>query len=337
MKRLNADIRDKNFRRVYLLYGEEAYLKESYKNKLKEAILPGEDMNYMYVSGKDTELSKLRDFTDTMPFFADRRLLLLENTELFKKSAENFPEWIDGLPETTVVIFIENSVDKRNRLYKKVSEKGYVCEMNHPDEKALENWLLSIVGKNSLSITKAAFELFRDLTGNDMVSLKNEIEKLCDFCGEKGQIEAEDVRLITTPVLENRIFALVEQVTLGNHERSMALYYDLIALREAPLRILYLITRQLSQMYSIKEMKMQRLSNNDIAAAVSLKPGIIFKLTDQASSYTLKELENAIAFSAELEESVKTGDLSETMAVELLIHRLTLRKSLLKDEFGSIL
>ena len=48
MQVLNQDIKEKNFKKAYLLYGEEAFLKRSYKNRLKEAVAGDDTMNFNY-------------------------------------------------------------------------------------------------------------------------------------------------------------------------------------------------------------------------------------------------------------------------------------------------
>ena len=178
MKRLNQDIKNHSFAAVYLLYGDEDYLCTQYKNRLFLAASGGDGMNSMVKSGKDPELAPLRDFTDTLPFFAERRVLLLEDTGLFKHSAEGYDAWIESLPDTACVIFSEKEVDKRNRLYKAVIRKGYAAELNRPDERMLEDWILRRIGQQHLSVTKEAFRRFLEICEPDMQSIDNELQKL---------------------------------------------------------------------------------------------------------------------------------------------------------------
>ena len=71
-----------------------------------------------------------------MPFFAEKRLAILRDTGLFKTASEGYAEWLSSLPETAVVLFSESEIDKRNKLYKKLSDIGYAAELSMPDEKA---------------------------------------------------------------------------------------------------------------------------------------------------------------------------------------------------------
>ena len=119
MKSVVEDIKKGSFKPVYLFYGEEAYLKHQYKNKLKNALLPEDDtMNFSRFEGKGTEIPKVIDLAETMPFFADRRVILLENTGFFKNKADALADYMGSLPDYLVLIFVEEEVDiclRKNR------------------------------------------------------------------------------------------------------------------------------------------------------------------------------------------------------------------------------
>ena len=80
MKQLNSDIKNKDFKQVYLLTGDETFLLRSYKKRLKAAIVGDDDMNYSYYEGKDIDISAVIDTAETMPFFAERKLIIIENS-----------------------------------------------------------------------------------------------------------------------------------------------------------------------------------------------------------------------------------------------------------------
>ena len=79
MKSLNEDLKTGQFKQIYLLYGEEAYLKKLYKNRFVKAMVPeGDTMNYRYFEGKNTNPKEIIDLAETLPFFAERRLIVLD-------------------------------------------------------------------------------------------------------------------------------------------------------------------------------------------------------------------------------------------------------------------
>ena len=70
MKSVVEDIKKGSFKPVYLFYGEEAYLKQQYKNRLKNAVLPeGDTINLSIYSGKGIDVKEMiaqADFLRTL-------------------------------------------------------------------------------------------------------------------------------------------------------------------------------------------------------------------------------------------------------------------------------
>ena len=95
MQRINEDIKNGKFKQCYLLYGEEAYLRKQYRNRLKQAMTAeGDTMNYSYFEGKDISVPAVIDLAETLPFFADRRVIVMENSGLFKHGGEQLAEYL---------------------------------------------------------------------------------------------------------------------------------------------------------------------------------------------------------------------------------------------------
>ena len=86
MKRILEDINSGNFRTVYVLYGQEAYLQKQYRDKLVNALVgEGDTMNVWQVQGKEYSIPQLIDFAETMPFLAESRFIVMEGTGVLKR------------------------------------------------------------------------------------------------------------------------------------------------------------------------------------------------------------------------------------------------------------
>lgn len=145
MKSLNEDLKTGNFKQIYLLYGEEGYLKKQYKERfVKAMVAEGDTMNYAYYEGRNTDVKQVIDLAETMPFFAERRLIVFENTGFFKNAGAELADYIKEMPETTYFIFVENEVDKRSKLYKAVKAKGHIVELSAQDESTLKRWIRAL-------------------------------------------------------------------------------------------------------------------------------------------------------------------------------------------------
>ena len=179
MKMLMEDIKNRQFKRVYLLTGEEVYLKNQYRKKLREALLDPEDtMNVSVYEGKGINPREIIDLAETMPFFAERRVILIEDSGFAKNACPELADYIPEIPESACVIFSESEVDKRGRVYKAIKNTGRVVEFKRQDERTLSRWVLGILKKEGKNITEETMRTFLGRTGSDMEHIDRELEKL---------------------------------------------------------------------------------------------------------------------------------------------------------------
>lgn len=320
MKSLNEDIKSGVFRRAYLLYGEEAYLKKQYKDKLTKAILPeGDTVNYAYYEGKGILPGELIDLAETMPFFAERRLIVVENSGFFKNASPELADYIRTMPETACFLFVENEVDKRGKLYKTVKEKGRIAEMGRQDEKTLLYWIASNVKKEERQIKESTARYLISMVGTDMENLEKEMEKLFSYTLGKSEIAIQDIDDICTSQVTNQIFAMVEAVAAKQQKKALDYYYDLLALKEPPMRILYLLSRQFKLLMEVRDLVSKGFDKSQIAKTVGLHPFVAGKYMQQCRDFSETELRSILEDAAETEEMVKTGRLNDMMSVELFI------------------
>ncbi len=125
MKSIDEDIKTGQFQNVYLLYGEEAYLKRQYKEKLLKAMVTqGDTMNFSAYEGKDIVQGELIDLAETLPFFAERRVILVEDSGFFKNSAEELAAYIPEVAESTCFIFVESEVSEISSINRSKNQAG---------------------------------------------------------------------------------------------------------------------------------------------------------------------------------------------------------------------
>lgn len=320
MKNIVKDIEKGELKRVYLIYGEEKYLVRNIKNRLLKGIVnDGDNMNFSKFMGKDCNARQIIDLAETMPFLADYRVILLEDTNWFKSSSEDMAEYVKNIPAETVIIFVESEVDKRNKLYKQVKSLGYVCECKRMSNSELTKWILVRFKKENKNITKENMNYLLEKTGDDMDNIESELDKLISFTLGRDVIEKEDIDSVCISEITGKIFDMVDALGNKNQKKALDLYYDLIAVREAPMRILFMLTRQFNIMFQIKEMSENGISGSEIAGNMGLAPFIVNKTMKQCNNFRLSKLKSAINYCIKLEEAVKQGNMNDKMAVEMII------------------
>jgi DNA polymerase-3 subunit delta len=320
LKSIQEDIKTGNFRQAYLLYGEEAYLKQQYKQNLIKAMNPEEDsMNFTRYEGKGIDTQELIAQCETMPFFAETRIVLVEDSGFFKNKCEELADYMKNLPDYLRLVFVESEVDKRNRMYKAVKDQGHIAEFKTCDEKTLMRWAAGLLGKEGLRIRQKDMELLLSMTGTDMGNLRMELEKLITYTMGKDIVTTQDIETICTTQIANKIFDMVRAVTEKDQKKALDLYYDLLALKEPPMRILFLLSRQFKQLWETKQLSNEGASQAEIASRVGVPAFAVRGLLSCARAYTSEELKMAVEDFIEAEEDVKTGRQNDVMSVELLI------------------
>lgn len=319
MRTLNEHIKTGKFKQVYLLYGPEVYLKKQYRDKLKNAIIGDDTMYYNYYAGKGQDVNALIAMAETMPFFSEHRLLIIENSGFFASSNDALAEYIPSIPETTYIVFVEDEVDKRNKVFKAVSSAGYAANLSSPDEKTLKLWIAGLIKKEGKNITERAVMHFLEIVDNDMENIHQELEKLLCYTVERDVITEEDITQICSVHTENKIFDMINAVAMKNQREALRLYDDLLTLKEPPLRILALISRQFNTLLQIKALSVRGYTSSVIAQRTGMKEFIVKKNLGMTRKFSIDELREALESCVQSEEEVKTGLLNDRMAVEILI------------------
>lgn len=322
MKTIIEDIKTRQFKHVYLLYGEETYLLHQYRDKLRDALSDGDDtMNTAFFWGKAIDPKQLIDLAETMPFFADHRCIFIDGSGFFKKAPEELVSYMKEIPESTYFVFAETEVDKRNKLFKQVKKIGRAVEFQRQKENVLMQWILGRLKKEGKKITRPVMELFLSKTGDDMEVIDRELEKLLCYCMDQDVIGAEDVEAVCVNPVSNRIFEMVDAIAGKQQRRALELYDDLLMLKEAPMRILFLVTRQFQILMQLKELADRGFDYRDMAEKAGVPEFAVRKYVGQARRFSAGQLRAAVQDGVQTEEEIKTGQITDRLAVELYIIR----------------
>lgn len=319
MKVISDDIKKGEFKSVYLLYGEEEYLKKQYRDRLKNAIAGDDTMNYSYYDSDNASVKDIIDVCETLPFFAQKRLVIMENTGFLKSSNDELADYIKHIPDYLVIVMVEKDVDKRNKVYKAVDSVGYVCEMKPQTTATLEKWIAGLLAKDNLKISREACDLILDKTGAGMDYIRQEIEKLVSYCQGRNVVTAEDVEKVCATQTTSHIFDMISAIANKKQQQALDLYYDLLELKEPPMRILYLIVRQFNGILQVKDLMSRGISGKGIASKIGAAPFVVCKYQAQAKYFEMNTLLDALNECAKTEEAVKQGRLNDRLGVELII------------------
>jgi DNA polymerase-3 subunit delta len=320
MRRIDEDISSGQFQNIYLLYGEEDYLKLQYKNKLLKALVnEGDNMNFTKYEDNGINVGQVIDQAETMPFFAEHRVILIENSGFGKKMPEDLGNYLSSIPDFTIFIFVEPSADKRGKLYKAAKAAGRDIEMNMPNESVLAKWVGGQLNDAGKQMKRDAWSQFLNMTHDSMDNMATELDKLVSYVGDRNQITLDDVNAICIARVETKIFDMLNAISAKDLKKTLDLYQDMLSAKEPPMRILTMIVRQFRQMKVIKELSAYGNNAGTIASKVGMPDFAVRRTMQLANNFSSREITNLLNDAADFEEQFKTGRLDEKLAVELII------------------
>lgn len=320
MNTIDADIKSKQLKNFYLLYGEEDYLKNRYSTLIaKAAPIEDEDMNLTRFDEKNLDAAKLIDMAYTMPFFADKRIIIIKNSGYFKTANEEFNKYLEEPADTCILVFVESEVDKRNKAYKTFDKLGVTQELNSPSQKDIQTWIGNKLKSDSKQMQRAAFEEFTLRTDSNMENMSREYEKLISYVGNRETITKEDVENICTKQLQYNVFLMINEIAKKNTKEVLSIYHDILASKASPFSILGAITTQFRRYINIKSLREEGLTNAQISSELGIKQFIVDNGLRIIKDFPSETMQCLLNDSCELEERIKKGLINDQIAVELLI------------------
>jgi len=314
----------------YLFHGEDEFSRSEtvadFKKKMGDPGLV--ELNTIVFDGRKVTLGELQHACDSVPFMAERRLVIVEGllTRLEPKGQKEYLErltqYLKHLPETTRLVFVENkSIGKSNPVHRLAlaDERGHVKEFKPPQRRELNHWIEERARKKGGQIIAAAVETLAAFVGNDLRLLDQEIEKLVVYVDGARPISEDDVRLLVSYVQEANVFEMVDALGQRDAQRAAKLLHQLLDAGEHPLGLLGMIVRQFRILIQVKELSERGLSQQKMAARLKLHPFVVKKTSRQAMNFSTEQLETIYRRLLETDVAIKTGQMDAVLALDMLV------------------
>ncbi len=332
---------------VYLFYGEENYKKRLYRDNLRKAVTENNDMNYSYFEGNSINFAEVYDSVVTLPFFAEKRLVVVENSGKFKgkgkaaaddaseteedgEKEENADAMIlkilEDLPPTTCLAFFEDAVAKNKKIYKQIQKKGTVVECAGDTDGDVINWLAKGFAQAGKRANRGALQLLVDRVGTDYDKLRREYEKIIGYVGESTEITADDILAISSEDVESKIFDMLGAMGKKDVKTVLRKYNDLLVNREHPLYILAMLRIQFRTLLQTAELRNKGYTTQDVARILKKRDFVIRNAEGYLhGGFKMKDVRDILEEISETDRKIKSGDLNEQVGVEMLLVKFSMR------------
>lgn len=309
---------------VYLLYGEDNYLKNEFVKKAKKSF--GElQLGINYIQIDESNVNNVISDIETPAFGYERKMIIVKNANLMQKKnaiSDKLSDYLNDADKQTLdsieLIIVEDSVEK-NALFNTISKIGMIKEFNEQKIGQLITKVKSISAAYGVQIQENVAQYFIECTGTNMEDIINEIRKLIEYAGKGGTITKEDIDSLTIKKSESVIFDLTDNLGKKNIHEAINVLHDLIYAKEPVQKILVMLYNHFKKLYIVQLSKGQNVAQN-----LKLKPNqtfLVSKYQNQAKFFTQDEIRNLLNEFMYIDEASKSGNLDINVGLESVLCR----------------
>ena len=327
---LKQELKNRVVRNVYLLYGEEDYLKKFYAKKIEEIVLEKDfgDIN-RFVIEEPKDVSKIEDLCETLPCFADKKFILVRNSSFFKSTKkeaklkkEKLEKLIEILPEYVCLVFVEIEIDKRLKAVKAIEKKGLTVEFGIQGDTVLLKWVEKEMKKYGKIVHPSVAIKIIQYCDSCMEQICTEMEKLRLYVDDREEITDLDVENVCIKSVNVRIFDLIDNISLGRSDLALKNFRDMLILKEPVPKIMYMIIRHVVKLLDMKMLFEEGLGVKDCVSIMKIAPYAANKMAGQIKNFDVRTLKRALKGMLELDQKIKIGEIKDVLAVEVSIVKL---------------
>lgn len=317
---LKLQIKENKLKNIYLFFGDEAYIKEIYIQKITDMLVEPSltDFNLTVLEEKNITFEAVDDVLESFPMMAESKLIIIKNSGIFSKTTEDAKKFwsarLKDIPEYVTVIFSEIAVDRRSALYKACASSGLCVEFEYLNETDMIAWVEREARRGGKTISKNNAAYMVSICDDGLSFVKNELDKLINFCD--AEITLSDIERLVSKSLSVRVFELTDAIMQKDADKAVSLLFDFKTVKESAFKILYLLLGSFDKMLHARLLLAEGAAYSEIAEKIGVKPFIARKYIDNSKKFGEAYLTDRITRIAEIDLAVKEGAVDEWTALE---------------------
>lgn len=324
---------------IYLLYGTEAFFIQDIKKLLTEAILPGVDIDNL--SSYDLDEVPIQEViadAETYPLFGDKKLIIASNPSFLKAKPSKVPfehdfdklqKYVENPVDYSTIVFVAEyeKIDERKKVTKAIKKNATVVLCDPIKEQELSKWIKSLAADYHITIEPEAFDIIEGELEANLYLLQNEMKKFALYVGEGGKVSKDDAEMLISHTLNNSSLRLVDAVIAKDIRKAIAIYRDLLKMREEPIAMVALLAYQFRTLLRVKLLKQKGYSQAQMQKQLGIHPFVVKLAFSRESKFTVEQLSLFIDKLTDTDANMKQGKMEKELAFDLLLYELTKKRS----------
>lgn len=317
---------------VYLIYGEESYLKKTYIDKIISKTVDSafEDFNFHTFDGKESTLSDIYESAQAVPMMAETKCVLVKDFPLDTLDDNGFEQLervIEENPDDCALIFsfvaYEPKGAKWNKIIKLFEKSAYAVKLDKKTSLELSKMLENGAKKRGKPFAKGVASYLITCVGSDLNTLLNETEKVCAYA-QGEEVLRSDVDAVCIKSLDAKVFDMIKDLTAGRFDSAFRKLSQLFEQREDEFQILGALIAQYSDIYRAKA-AVKSGNRAEVVAKYYNYAGKEFRLTNAArngSSLSFEAIGECVEILLQADNTLKSSALDKRLVLEQTVVKL---------------
>lgn len=329
-----------NLSKIYVLSGNEIFLVDTFVEMFKQKIVNQEffDMNYIEYDFSKIDLQKLKIDCETIPFFSNRRLVIIKNVNLTKSGISTYKsffdeiyDYMDKIPNSTVLLLVmRGETAFRGKFYKEISILGHNIEADRLGDVDLFRFIKKRFTNREIEVKESIIKYIIDRIGyldasreKNLYDVENELKKILES-KNINNLSVDDVDEILVDKFENNIFKLLDCIGKMDNKGAISILRQLIKSGEDPFAIFYMIVRFIRNLLGIKYLKTKQKHIDYISKELKISTYECKKLYATCDNFSINKLCEFFDLAYYTDCSIKTKNTDINLLLEILIFKMSL-------------
>lgn len=307
---------------LYLVVGEEDFLRDYALTAIKRAVLGREedDFNYELFYGDEASGIDIRNSVAAAPVFTERRLVAVKAAEkLTARESEVLLDCVNNPVESTTLVFVSPKLDGRLKFSQALTRASVVVDCSPLREAQLPAWIAREAQGIGLRLEDAATQVLQESCGASLYGVRRELEKLASYVPADRSVTADDVHLLRGMDPGASVFDLTLAIAEGRRGRALSILARNLEAGEAPLRILGSLAWQYRRLWKLKESLVNGGREGEASRSLRMDP---WKVRAFLARFSESHLQAALRLFLDTDGRLKGGSGSRP---RIVLERLLLK------------
>lgn len=330
------EIKQKKIQPIYLLYGTESYFIQNIVNHIKKQIAETDDQNVSMFDLEETPIEEVITDVETYPFFSETKLVIANHPIFLKAQPDKLPfehkitaleTYIKQPVDYTTLILIApyEKLDERKKIVKQLKKEVTFVECNAIKEYEITKWIENLSKNLNIQIDSDAYSVIERESSTNLFLLQNEIEKMAMYVGANGVVTKQIAEELISKNLNSSAIRLIDAVIEQDLKKALAIYHDLVKMKEEPIAFIGLLAFQFRMLLRVKLLKNKGYGQQQLQKQIQAHPYVIKMALQREKRFGINQLKHIMIALADADAKMKQGTMEKNLTFELLLYQLIQR------------